>query len=145
MNDLMIFKNEEFGKLKNIKKDNDYMGFFYAIEYGELIKIGSTNNPYQRVMTLKRQAEKYGNIKMGNLVLSKQHTNYFENERKLHTYYKNKRKNGTELFNITIDEFCKNISKTNIEYKNQTKDIENRSEKFCNMMKFFILGGNVNG
>lgn len=145
MSDLMIFKNEEFGELKKCKKDNDYMGFFYAIEYGDLIKIGSTNNPYQRVMTLKRQAEKYGNTKIGNLVLSKQHTNYSENERQLHAYYKNKRKKGTELFNITISEFCENISKTNIEYKNQTKDIENKSEKFCNMMKSFMLGGKANG
>ena len=49
--ELQIFSNSEFGEIRSVEKENKgtYLGFFYALEYGDLIKIGSTKNPYQRL------------------------------------------------------------------------------------------------
>lgn len=85
MNELQIFDNEDFAKIKEIENSNKgkYTGFFYVLEYGDFVKIGSTKNPYQRLMALKRNAVNYGNLKIGRLAISIPHTNYVENEKHL--------------------------------------------------------------
>ena len=54
MNALQIFSNENFSELRKTEneKTGDYTGFFYILEYGDLVKIGYTKNAYQRVMAL---------------------------------------------------------------------------------------------
>ena len=141
MNDLQIFNNEEFGEVWNVEKENKgtYLGFFYVLEYGDLLKIGSTKNPYQRLLALKREATSYNNRAIGRFALSKPHTNYTENEKNLHKAFASYRKLGTELFNISFDEVIGNDIE--LEYKDETESIKNKSENFLNMMKDFMLGG----
>ena len=61
MNDLVVFSKKEFGDVRTIEqnKSSPYVGFFYILEWDNYIKIGCTSNPYQRIITLKHQAEKY--------------------------------------------------------------------------------------
>lgn len=42
-----------------------YLGVVYAVEYGDKLKIGYSTKPYTRIMVLKRNAEKYGNMAWG--------------------------------------------------------------------------------
>ena len=53
-----------------------YMGVVYALKYGNMIKIGSSKHPYKRFIALKSQAEKYGNINIGDIAISGLHTNF---------------------------------------------------------------------
>ena len=141
MNDLQIFSNEDFGEVRTIEKNNKgtYLGFFYVLEYGDLVKIGSTKNPYQRISALMREATNYNNHAIGRFALSEPHTNYTENEKILHKAFASCRKTGTELFDISFDEVVGNDIE--LEYKDETEEIKNHSDKFFNMMKGFILGG----
>lgn len=83
------------------------LGFWYCLEWGDkYLKIGSTKNPYDRYMSLRRTA-KYGNVKLGEFYVSEPHTNYRQNEKELHDCFANKRVEGTELFEITVKEFAK--------------------------------------
>ena len=141
MNDLQIFSNENFSELRKIEKENtgDYTGFFYILEYGDLVKIGYTKNPYQRVMALKRNAENYGDLKLGKIALSIPHTNFSENEKKLHKKFSAYRKSGSELFDLDFQEIISKVSDI-VEYKDETIQIEKRTDSFFNGMKNFILG-----
>jgi hypothetical protein len=139
--ELQIFSNSEFGEIRSVEKENKgtYLGFFYALEYGDLVKIGSTKNPYQRLLTLKREAASYNNSRIGRFALSKPQTNYTKNEKILHKVFASCRKSGTELFDISFNEVINNDIE--LEYKDETESIKNKSEKFLDMMKGFMLGG----
>lgn len=80
-----------------------YMGVVYALKYGNMIKIGSSKHPYKRFISLKSQAEKYGNVQVGDIVISGLHTNFRENEKELHHKFQKFRREGTELFNIDFE------------------------------------------
>ena len=86
MEEIKIFRNLEFSAVKGIEKSrsSDYVGFIYALEWDDTLKIGCAMYPYKRLIALKRQAEKYRKVELGNFVVSKEHTNYRENEKKLH-------------------------------------------------------------
>lgn len=139
--DLQIFSNSEFSKLRKIEKENtsNYTGFFYILEYGDLVKIGCTRKPYQRVMALKRNAENYGDLKLGKIALSIPHTNFADNEKKLHKKFSTYRKSGSELFDLGFQEIVSNVPDV-VEYKDETIQIEKSSDNFFNMMKNFVLG-----
>lgn len=143
MNELQIFSNPAFGEIKNFEKNlkDTYLGIFYAVEYGQAIKIGHTKKPYTRIVTLKRAAEKYGDISLGRVCISKAHTNHEENEKKLHEHFAKARKAGTELFNISFDDFISAVSLMGIEYKDESPQIKARSEAFLRGMKSLLLGG----
>lgn len=144
MNGLQIFDNEEFGQIRTVEENRkEFMGFFYVIEYGDLLKIGSTKNPYQRLSQIKRQALKYADIKTGNIAISKQHTNYRDNESKIHKLLSDYRKEGTELFNISFEMAVNVIENSDIEYENKSDEIDKRSTDFLNGMKKFLLGGTL--
>ena len=85
MNEIQIFNSNEFERMKSIESTikSSYLGFIYFLEYGENIKIGYSRKPSNRMKQLKNQAE-YGKIKLGNVAISKPHTNYRENEKLLH-------------------------------------------------------------
>lgn len=142
MNELQIFDNAEFGEVRTIEKENKdkYTRFFYILEWDNLVKIGSTKKPYQRVMSLKRSAETYGKSKLGRVAFSKPHTNYESNERLLHKRFSDFRKKGSELFSISFDEVITNIPK-DIVYLDESEKIDKKAEDFVNGMKSFILGG----
>ena len=142
MNEIKIFENTEFGNLKDIEKKNKgkHTGFFYILEWDNKVKIGSTKYPYQRVMALKRSAENYGKSKIGRIALSVPHTNYTENERILHKFFTEHRKDGSELFGVGFEETVTKIP-GDIQCVDDSEEIEKQAESFLNRMKKFMLGG----
>ena len=140
--ELQIFSNEEFREIKEIEKRNKdkYTGFFYILEYGKFVKIGSTKNPYQRLMALKRNAVNYGEWKIGKIAISIPHTNYVENEKKLHEHFKSKRKQGSELFDCMFEDVLNSV-KTVVTYKNDSEKMELKAETFFQGLKNFVTGG----
>ena len=145
MNELQIFDNEDFAKIKEIENNNKdkYTGFFYVLEYGDFVKIGSTKNPYQRLMALKRNAVNYGNLKIGRFAISIPHTNYVENEKHLHEYFKDKRKRGSELFDCALEEIIPDIL-TVAEYRDDSEKINAKADMFFQGMKRCVMGGGAN-
>ena len=139
--ELTIFNADELNQLKEIEinNKNKYTGFFYILEYGDLIKIGSTKSPYIRIMTLKRQAEKYGDKNVGRVAISIPHTNFTDNEKRLHIFFSEYRKSGTELFNLPFDNIVCEVNSV-VEYEDNTNQLEQKSKYFLNGMKKFILG-----
>lgn len=142
MNDLQIFSNEDFGEVKEIEKRNKdkYTGFFYVLEYGKFVKIGSTKNPYQRLMALKRNAVNYGEWGIGKVAISIPHTNYVENEKKLHKHFKSKRKQGSELFDCTLEDVLNSVA-TIVIYKDDSEELELKADAFFQGMMNFVTGG----
>ena len=59
-NNMKVFKLKDLNLIQQIEKSrsNSYMGFVYILEGDTMVKIGNTNQPYQRLLALKRQAEK---------------------------------------------------------------------------------------
>ena len=108
MNELQmkVFSPKQLSQLKEVKPDEKWQGFFYVVEYGNFVKIGSSINPYNRYITLKKQAQ-YGQQKMGQIAISCSHTNFRQNEYKLHTYYSEARIEGTELFRLPFNRIIK--------------------------------------
>lgn len=144
-NKLMVFNNEEFGEIRTIEqnKSSPYVGFFYILEWDNYIKIGCTKNPYQRIITLKHQAEKYGNVIIGRYVLSVPHTNYQENEKLLHKTFDSYRINGTELFSLNMDIATKNIP-NEIKFLDESDKIERECKEFTESVKDFIVNRGKN-
>ena len=140
--ELQIYKNAEFGPLKEIEKSrsSDYIGFFYILEWGDAVKIGSTKNPYRRLLALKRQAERYGNTAVGDLALSQGHTNYWGNELTLHRHFSDYQRGNTELFAISLQQVLNEMPK-DIYLLDETKRIERDSEMACGFMKQALAGG----
>lgn len=140
MSEIQVFRNSEFGSVKEIERSrsSDYVGFIYALEWDDAVKIGCTMYPYKRLLALKRQAEKYGNVKLGNFAVSKEHTNYRENETKLHTCFNSFRKGNTELFTITIQNLLYSIPKC-VSFLNESEAIEQKSEEVCNLFKHMLM------
>ena len=109
MNEAQIFKNlkdiqfdETFGREKSI-------GVIYAVEYGDLVKIGCTRNPKIRLFALKSQCEKYSNKRFGRVLISEFHCGYSGTEHELHAAFSPKRITDTELFTVTLEEVQKAI------------------------------------
>lgn len=142
MNELMIFENAEFGQIRTVEKQTqEYMGYFYLLEYGSLLKVGSTKNPYQTVRQLERQATKYSNLKIGRFVLSKPHTNYRQNKNVLQKMFCNEKKTGTEFFEISLDKALQLLGDNSVIYEDNSSEMEKRSIAFTNGMKSFLTGG----
>lgn len=146
MDNLQVFTKDEFGSIRTIEKLNKdkYTGFFYVLEWDNKVKIGSTKNPYQRIMALKRSAENYGNSKIGRAALSVPHTNYVENEKMLHKVFKQNRKTGSELFDMDFEDVLLCLP-DGLEYRDDSQVIDKRAESFMNGMKMFMFGGSFNG
>ena len=142
MNELQIFSCDEILQIKEIEAslNGPWLGVYYAIEWGDCLKIGHTKVPYTRVMSLKRTAEKYGNVCIGRVCVSKAHTNHSENEAKLHKYFAEKRIPETELFAISLDEFISLIRDAGVDYKDESEKIGLKAGLFINAVKDFASG-----
>jgi hypothetical protein len=142
MNELIIFNNPKFGEIRTVESGlkDTYLGVVYAVEYGDKLKIGYSTKPYTRIMVLKRNAEKYGNMALGRVCISSPHTNYREIESFLHGRFADLRIEGTELFNIKFDDFVKIFRFEKINFKDETESIRRRSQAFFNGLKGFIIG-----
>lgn len=129
--------SEDYLKLPN--KKVEYMGFVYAVEYGDQLKIGCTTKLKERIVTLKSQAEKYANKRIGKVAYTPLHTNYCENEKLLHHHFQNYRHGKSELFNMTFGEFIK--KKPELTFLTDTSKLEEESAQFSEAMKRFTLNG----
>lgn len=105
MENIQIFENPEFGSVRTLenarKKDEDYFGYVYALEWGDEVKIGCTRHIATRIKQLRKTAE-YGKVEVGRMAISPLHSNYTENEKVLHNIFQNVRVKGTELFKLSL-------------------------------------------
>lgn len=145
MSELQIFNNAEFGRVKELERSNGnvYIGFYYFLEWGDLVKIGCSKKPYKRLMALKRMAENYGGLCIGRIGISQGHTNFAENEKILHKHFADYRHNDTELFSISFVDAVNSIPR-DIVLKDETKEKEMKADNFLGGMKSFVLGGWAN-
>lgn len=129
MNELDLYKIDDFNRIK--LEINKYEGYVYALEFGNLLKIGSTRNPRERLSALKRSAN-YAQVSIGNVLLSPIHKNYRINEKNLLEKMPN-RVDGTELFNISLLDavdifkslkYERITEKDNIEIEKRKKEVE---------------------
>ena len=101
-NDMLIFENNQLCELSTYypyHKDNT-KGYFYVLECGKQVKIGSTKDPATRLKTL-----------------CSNFANFRENEKKLHFIFDAYRVRKTELFEIDFDTVVSNIKNSDLEYK----------------------------
>ena len=121
MNRLKIFEYPEYCEIKDYIQGisiADYSkGWVYILEFGDFVKIGSTQQPDERFRTLKGQAAYYDNCKIGKMALSPLCLNFKEVERSIHKHLSARRKSKTELFNVTFDDAIKHLA--SIAFKQQ--------------------------
>lgn len=130
-----IYDCTQLGKIKELEKgkSSPYVGFVYIFEWNNKIKIGSTAHPHKRIIDL-RGVKKYGNVNQsGHVAISKECTNYAENERKLHKLFSEVRITGTELFDISFEDIVANIPQ--IELKNESKQKQEKGESLVEYFK----------
>ena len=86
-----------------------YDGVVYILECNNCIKIGQTTKLAERIKTLVRTAEMYGDFTVNRVWFTRPHTNFQENERILHKHFAPYRKSATEVFMINPDEAIKKL------------------------------------
>ena len=113
-------------------KKHDALGYYYILEVGNQIKVGSTNNLYERYRTLIRTFDKYGNNKTGRFCISTiPHTNYEENEKLIQDYLSDFRVEGTELFDVFFDSVVKNLNSYGLCYCDEREVQDIKSKNVC--------------
>lgn len=97
-------------KKRNVTAYN--LGCVYAVEFGNVVKIGITTNFEKRIKSLK-QIFRYRNTKdkIGKAYCSNEMRYARRAEAFLHKRFKDRRIEGTELFRITFEEAEKSIKK----------------------------------
>ena len=144
MNNANIFSEngwlivESISKIPTISR-GDFTGHVYALEYGDKIKIGMTTCPENRAKQLDSLGRNYGNVKTGRIAISMPHTNFSNNENMLHAHFAESRCVGSELFNITFEDFISNVPE--LEFKDETERLERETKEFTNSMKRIVLNG----
>ena len=102
-----ITRANDFSKFPIVRAINQ--GVVYALEYGDCIKIGKTQNLTERMKTLTSQAKKYSFTNTGLVAYTEVHSNYSDNEKLLHYVFKDKRIDNGELFVIDLEYFIKHV------------------------------------
>lgn len=140
-NKIEIFENEKFGAVRTTVKDfNEFEGVVYVLECGDLLKIGSSKQPDKRLSALIHQFKDYGDTPIGRFAMTTKHTNYVENEHKVHELLDDFRKDSTELFSVSFEEALEIIRNSKLEFKDETKKKKDESKKFSELMKGFVTG-----
>ena len=121
---------------KNMYLISDHFGVVYAVEYGDKVKVGCSSNVVLRMQQLRRQAESYGNVKMGRFFCTMPGTNYKSMEKQAHQMMADKRITGTELFDVDIDEAISVLNE--LEPIDESPVIEARAHEFCLFMQDVI-------
>ena len=111
-----IFYNKEemYAMINNLKRKDfdgnqkediatgDHLGYFYVLDCGDRVKIGSTMNPIRRYKELYNFLCSYGALDVTTMYISKVGTNYFENENTLHKLFNSYQLNNTEMYKISV-------------------------------------------
>ena len=140
-NSFRAFSIDEIEDLKRIEKNTPHLfGYVYFLEYGNLLKIGYTKTPYKRIMTLKKQGEGYSDKTIGRVALTPMCTNYVKVEKNIHELFKDVRRDKTELFDISFYDAVMGAMNANLDYLDESKEIEKRSEAVLNFVNSFIFG-----
>lgn len=134
MNKLKIWNN--FTELKECGKFEikEFFGYVYFVEYGKFLKIGSTRNPIERLRTLSSNARLYHDVVLGKIYITPMHTNFEKNEIILHNFFRDERKDNSELFDITIDEAVKSIYNIPLLFSLQMPETAKKAENFIGMV-----------
>ena len=132
---IQIFNQIEDIKPIDKQNKNTYMGFCYVLDCSKGVKIGSAKDPYKRLMSLKKNIETYGHGTIKRIALTPKHTNFRKNEKFLHAHFGPKRIPKTELFELDFESAVSAISDLNLEYKDETVEIERKADTFLDMMK----------
>lgn len=145
INEMRIFSSQNVDEIFEIERceKKPYIGYFYVLEYSDsVVKIGKTGNPSQRLNTLKRDAENYGSWNLGLFALSRPHTNYSTNETILHEYFAQRRRYGSELFDIQFMSAVKSIPHF-IRYEDNSEERVKKDKEFtASLIKY--TSGNYN-
>lgn len=116
MNRLKTFESPEYCEIKDyiqrISNTDCSKGWVYILEFGDFVKIGSTQQPSERFRALKSQAAYFGNCQVGKMALSPLCHNFKEIEHSIHKLLSAQRKPKTELFNVSFDDAIKHLVST---------------------------------
>ena len=77
-------------------------------------------------------------MSIGNVVVSGLHTNYRENEKKLHSIFVDKRLEKTELFNMSMNNVVEEIKK--LVYEHKEKELKDQTEKAAEFVGAYFFG-----
>lgn len=102
----IVFNKPRYGEIRqyvmgNSKRWND--GYVYGIEFGQFVKIGYSQNPYDRFIALRNKIPKENNVPIGLMVLSPPCLNYKALEYEVHSALDSVRFENTELFTVDFD------------------------------------------
>jgi hypothetical protein len=136
MNEITVYNSiEEMerdrGRLRSQKRI--YIGYVYAVEFGDHVKIGCTDNPINRIHSLASMARNYCFTGIGRIAVSPAHANYRENEFLLHTTFSEKRIESGELFDISFESSVDALS--NIKYKPHTSKTKDDIKRLFEIVK----------
>lgn len=130
----------ELSKLSAMPRQQEWVGYVYAVEFGKYVKIGYTNNPRRRMKQLEGMAN-YNNCKIKHIILSEAHTNYKQNEHLLHCIFQTKRLEHTELFDITLEQAASAIDKLSL--NKNVEFLRQRAEKSLEQLKKCLRGNEI--
>lgn len=118
-------------------------GCVYAVEFGDVVKIGFTTNFNERLKSLKTTLKyRDDNKQVGRAYCSKKHHYANRSERWLHDKFSDKRVANTELFQITFEEAKKAIKQVeqmklySDEEWNQKREHDRACDEFFNALCF---------
>lgn len=97
-----------------------YLGYVYAVECDNLIKIGSTYRLKERVKEVQRFLSNYGEKSTGRVAYSAPILGYQKAERLFHRLYEDRRIGTGEMFNVTIDEFVEDAHSVIDQFRTRT-------------------------
>lgn len=120
MNEITVYQSPEEMKRdrERLRKPKDsYAGYVYAVEFGDHVKIGSTDNPINRINSLASMARNYCFAGIGRVALSPVHSNFRTNEMILHAVFSEKRIADGELFDVSFDSAVEALSKSEFTIK----------------------------
>ena len=146
MNEIQIFNNPLCDEIKEMEKSlkDTYLGIVYFLEYGNLLKIGFTNRPYQRMGSLKRSAVNYADLPISRVAIGFKGTNYRKIENAFHKKLHEYRKAGTELFDISLEDAIS--TSIDVAPEDKSEEIRSQANAFKNRMAGFIFGNtDING
>ena len=151
MNEVMVFNNAEFDKIKDFQREkpNPVVGIVYAVEYdNRFCKIGMSSVPAERTHTIKHYIGDYMQKNVTGIMISKWHTNYRENEKLLHEKFKDCRLPNTELFSVDIAEISELILNGGILLEDNSEEILSEIQKGSKAFLEFgkaVLRGDYSG
>lgn len=131
-NNIQIFNNPSIDLLQVCEVDFKNVpcrGWVYVLEYGNgVVKIGCTRKLAQRYQNLVHSGADYGNVQFGRMALSPACVNYRNMESHLHRHFAVYRKQGTELFNVSLEDVVTQISKIECDFDFDGQNQRKREE-----------------